>query len=147
MAATYRTPRNPLFFATFVVAFSPFSTLAFSEETQHDETIRNQISEGLNLSSGVAAAVNEFFQEHGRFPENNQEAGLVAPIQILGKYVISVAVGAGDGSITIEYGNYADPIISGATLTLHATVKKPRPTWSCRSDYIDSKYFPVNCGI
>ncbi len=133
--------------AVFIAASWLFGGLSSSQELSRDEIIRTQISEGLNLSGGVAAAINEFYQAHGRFPESNADAGVVEPIKILGKYVISVTTGAGDGSITIEYGNDADPIISGATLTLNATIKKPRPVWSCSSDYIDAKYFPESCSI
>lgn len=109
--------------------------------------IQSQISEGLNLSAGVAAAINEFFQEHGRFPKDNSETGVVEPIRILSKYVISVTIGVGDGSITIEYGNDADPIISGATFTLRAIIAEPRPVWFCSSNYIHPKYYPVNCSL
>jgi type IV pilus assembly protein PilA len=119
--------------------------LSIAQETSREEAIKAQIGEGLNFSAGIKAAIYEFYLEHERFPENNAEAGIVEPIRILGKYVVSIAVGAGDGSIIVEYGNNADPVISGATLTLKATIKKPRPVWSCTSDYIDAKFFPEGC--
>ena len=37
-----------------------------------DYTIRAQVSEGLNLSSGAKAAVTEFFQDQGAFPGEQQ---------------------------------------------------------------------------
>ena len=133
--------------ASFLAMLIATSHLFGAEPLSQDQIIQIQISEGLNMSGGVAAAINEFFQEHGRFPKNNSEAGVDEPIRILGKYVISVTIGAGDGSITIEYGNDADPIISGTTLTLRVTIAEPRPVWFCSSKYIHPKYFPVNCSI
>lgn len=116
-----------------------------SDELPRTQVVQQQVSEGLSLSAGMRHAVIEFYQAHGRFPDGNAEAGIDNPIRILGKYVISITIGPSDGSIAIEYGNYADPIISGATLTLCAEVKEPQPVWHCRSEHIDRKYFPAAC--
>ena len=147
MAKNLKTALIASFIGMLIATSWLFDASSFSQELSRDEIIMGQISEGLNLSAGVAAAINEFFHEHGRFPQDNSEAGIVEPIGILGKYVISVTIGAGDGSITIEYGNDADPIISGATLTLRATIKEPRPVWFCSGDYIHPKYYPINCNL
>nr|MBO2488848.1 prepilin-type cleavage/methylation domain-containing protein [Gammaproteobacteria bacterium] len=72
-----------------------------------DYTIRSQVTEGLNLAAPAKAAVAEVFAQTGRFPTSNEAAGLAAPNQIQGKYVASVAVGAG-GVITITFGNQAN---------------------------------------
>jgi len=114
-------------------------------ELSRTHLVRQQVSEGLNLAAGMRHAVIEFYQAHGRFPESNTEAGISDPRTILGKYVISISIGPRDGLITIEYGDYADPVISGATLTLRVEVKDAQSDWLCQSEYIDRKYFPSAC--
>ena len=116
-------------------------------EVTHEEQVASEVSEGLNLSAGVAAALTEFFLQHDRFPNDNQEAGIIEPNSIRGRFVNSVSVGPGNGVITIEYGNYADPILSGSTLTLKPQVGESRPIWTCFSEYIPQRYFPKKCRI
>jgi len=79
-----------------------------------DYTIRAQVTEGLNLSGAVKAAVAETFAQTGSWPATNSEAGVGS--QISGKYVTSVTVG--DGGITITYGNQANTKIGAETLGL-----------------------------
>jgi len=57
-----------------------------------DYTIRAQVSEGLNLSGAAKAAVTEYFQDQGTFPNSNNLAGLEAAVNISGKYVSDVEV-------------------------------------------------------
>ena len=130
-----------------LVAVTLVAATALAQQPTHEQVVRAQVSEGLNIAAGLAAAINEFFQDHGRFPQDNAEAGIDEPTSILGRYVISVTVGAGDGSIAIEYGNHADPAISGATLMLRATIRDPRPVWFCSGDDIHPKYYPENCSL
>jgi len=61
-----------------------------------DYTIRAQVSEGLNLSGGAKAAVAEFTMDSGSCPANNSAAGISSdPLDISGKYVLSVTVATG----------------------------------------------------
>ncbi len=110
-----------------------------------DYTVRSQIAEGLNLSSGEKAATTEFYQERGVFPTNNAEAGVEAAANIQGKYVGSVTVV--DEVITVLYGNDANAQIFGETITLTAntsTVGSVR--WVCASGgVIQDKHLPVAC--
>ena len=68
-----------------------------------DYTVRAQITEGLNLSSGAKSAATEFYQDRGVFPTDNAEAGVETAANIQGKFVSSVTVV--DDVITIQYGN------------------------------------------
>jgi type IV pilus assembly protein PilA len=87
-----------------------------------DYTIRAQVTEGLNLSGAVKAAVGETFSSNGTWPTSNTTAGLDAAGNIKGKYVTSVAVGTdgsvGPGVILITYGGQANNKINGMTLSL-----------------------------
>ena len=110
-----------------------------------DYTVRSQIAEGLNLSSGAKSAATEFFQNRGVFPTNNSEAGVEAAANIRGKYVGSVTVI--DDVITIQYGNDANAQIIGETITLTAdTTTTGSVKWVCASGgVIQDKHLPAAC--
>ena len=108
-------------------------------------SITEQISEGLNLSGGVRAAVTEFFHSHGRFPISNAEAGLVEPYEIKGKYVISVTVTAIRGIISVEFGGDAAQQIYGRTIEWTPTLAESKLEWSCSSQYISDLFWPEVC--
>lgn len=110
-----------------------------------DYTVRGQIAEGLNLSSGAKSAATEFFQNRGVFPTNNSEAGVEAAANIRGKYVGSVTVI--DDVITIQYGNDANAQIIGETITLTAdTTTTGSVKWVCASGgVIQDKHLPAAC--
>ena len=115
-----------------------------------DYTIRAQVSEGLSLSSGGKAAVAEFYQDSGNWPANNDEAGLAAPTNIIGKYVTQVAVTAvgGNGVITVSYGNEANTAISAALLTLTADAASGGSiVWDCAAGNgaMQAKWLPSAC--
>jgi type IV pilus assembly protein PilA len=48
-------------------------------------------------------AINEFYAETGRFPEDNVEAGLPRPTSIVGRYVRSITVSKGVIVVTYDY--------------------------------------------
>jgi len=110
-----------------------------------DYTVRSQIAEGLNLSSGVKAGATEFYQDRGVFPTDNTEAGVEAAANIQGKYVGSVSVV--DDVITIQYGNDANAQIFGETVTLTAdTTTAGSVKWVCASGgVIQDKHLPAAC--
>ena len=109
-----------------------------------DYTVRAQISEGLNVAGGAKAAVTEFYQDRGAFPTDNNEAGLEAAANIRGKYVASV--GAAGAVITITYGNAANLVINGQTVTLTAVDNLGSVGWACASGgAIQDKHLPASC--
>src|SRR5689334_25447593 len=67
-----------------------------------DDTIRSQVTEGLNLAAPAKASVAEVYANTGKWATNNTVAGLGSASQITGKYVQSVTVTS--GVITIAYG-------------------------------------------
>jgi type IV pilus assembly protein PilA len=129
-----------------------------------DYTIRSQVTEGLNLSTSVKAAVSETFQSNGSWPGSNTAAGLSAATNIKGKYVTGIEVGAG-GVITITYGGQSNGLISGQTLGLNPyTSANGDVSWVCGSrgtsgtsgltlasgatlttGNLTAKYRPANC--
>jgi type IV pilus assembly protein PilA len=108
-----------------------------------DYTIRAQVSEGLNLAGGAKAAVSEYTMDRGRFPTDNNLAGISASGDISGKYVTQVAVAA--GVITVTYGNEAHSLLSTNTLVLTPTTNAGSVEWDCAGGGIADKHLPAAC--
>ncbi|HFA3456711.1 TPA: pilin, partial [Neisseria gonorrhoeae] len=56
---------------------------------------RAQVSEAILLAEGQKSAVTEYYLNHGKWPENNDEAGVASSDKIKGKYVQKVEVAKG----------------------------------------------------
>lgn len=112
-----------------------------------DYTIRAQVSEGLSLADGSKTAVVEFYNNYGRFPSNNQSAGLAKAASIKGNYVTDVNVGTVLGQIQVTYGNKANSAISGGVLALSAiTTGGGSVQFTCKAiSGISPKYLPSSC--
>lgn len=111
-----------------------------------DYTIRAQVSEGMSLSSGAKAAIWDFFSYTGRFPPNNQSAGLPTAASITGSYASSVDVT--DGRITVAYqGAKANSHISSGSelLVLSPTENGGSIAWTCTPSTLQGKYLPSTC--
>jgi type IV pilus assembly protein PilA len=82
-----------------------------------DYTIRAQVSEGINMAGHAKAPIMDTFLERGEPPANRSQAGLTAlPTDTQGKYVSSVEIIA--GVVVVTFGNEANAIIAGLTMTL-----------------------------
>jgi type IV pilus assembly protein PilA len=112
-----------------------------------DYTKRSHVSEGLSLAGGAKASVSEFYASEGVWPQNNTEAGLVAPGNISGNAVTSVAVT--NRTITITYTAKVDS--AGNTLLMVGSVGAGGGsiTWTCTpaagATGVNPKYLPANC--
>ncbi|EMS4078932.1 pilin, partial [Neisseria gonorrhoeae] len=53
---------------------------------------RAQVSEAILLAEGQKSAVTEYYLNHGKWPENNDKAGVASASDIKGKYVKEVEV-------------------------------------------------------
>ncbi|ENY1147332.1 pilin [Neisseria gonorrhoeae] len=56
---------------------------------------RAQVSEAILLAEGQKSAVTEYYLNHGKWPEDNDKAGVASSDKIKGKYVQSVTVAKG----------------------------------------------------
>ncbi len=109
-----------------------------------DFTIRAQIAEGLSLSAGARAAVQESYVRTGDLPADNASAGLPPPVQLSGTYVAGIEVFEGD--IYIFYGNEAHTVIYDSALVLSSSIDSQRVLdWSCGSPEIANKHLPAAC--
>ena len=114
-----------------------------------DYTIRAQVSEGLSLSAGAKAAVAEYYQDQGAWPNGNTGAGgagIEAAANIKGKYVTSVTVGAKDGIITVLYGGDSNQNIQGKSLKMSAADNAGSVSWTCaNANGLKDKWLPAAC--
>ncbi|ENW1685674.1 pilin, partial [Neisseria gonorrhoeae] len=59
--------------------------------TDPDSRLRGN-DEAILLAEGQKSAVTEYYLNNGKWPENNDKAGVASPSDIKGKYVESVTV-------------------------------------------------------
>ncbi|HFB6936442.1 TPA: pilin, partial [Neisseria gonorrhoeae] len=60
-----------------------------------DYTARAQVSEAILLAEGQKSAVTEYYLNNGKWPEDNDKAGVASSSSIKGKYVEKVEVNNG----------------------------------------------------
>ena len=111
-----------------------------------DYLIRAQVSEGMVLSSGAKAAIWDFVSNTGRFPRNNQSAGLSNNTSITGSYVSSVDVT--NGVVKVLYnGPKANRAITsaGQYLMLSPISNAGSIAWVCTPSTLNPKYLPTTC--
>lgn len=111
-----------------------------------DYLIRTQVTEGMTLGEGAKAAVWDFVSNTGRFPPNNQSAGLASATSIAGSYVAKVDVTG--GKITATFGNSANTAIKTAsanTLVLSPWTNGGSILWTCTPSTVNPKYLPSSC--
>jgi type IV pilus assembly protein PilA len=108
--------------------------------------IRTQVTEGVSLADGAKSAVWDFISNTGKFPPNNQSAGLPSASSISGQYASGVNVTG--GKITVSYaGAKANQAIHSQQLVLSPTTGSGSITWSCSNagTTLDPKYLPSVC--
>ncbi|EMT3771027.1 pilin, partial [Neisseria gonorrhoeae] len=130
-----------------------------------DYTARAQVSEAILLAEGQKSAVTEYYLNHGKWPENNGDAGVASPpSDIKGKYVKQVEVK--NGVVTAEMASTGvNKEIQGKKLSLWAKREDGSVKWFCgqpvqRADNaakdddvtkddagkkIDTKHLPSTC--
>jgi type IV pilus assembly protein PilA len=93
-------------------------------------TIRAQVAEGLNLASWGKSLVVESWTHTGEAPATRLDAGMTGTLtDTSGKYVQSVDVD--DGVLVIMFGNEANAVINGLTLTMTPYQLLGSVVWRC----------------
>ena len=118
-------------------------------------TARAQSSEAMSLASGLKPDLVEFYNEHGRFPNNpsaaaNYSVGAAQPSSINGKYVAQVAILR--GIIIAEFCTASDSNcqvnkeLYGQALELSPVTSAGAIDWHCHaSETSIYKLVPANC--
>lgn len=80
-------------------------------------TIREQVSEGVNIAAPVKTRIVDAFLSRGQAPINRAQAGLVGDAtDVSGSYVTSVDVN--NGVVIVTFGNEASAQMNGLTFTM-----------------------------
>ena len=119
---------------------------AIAVPAYQDYLVRAQVTEGFVLAGGAKAAEWDFVSNTGRFPPNNQSAGLAGSTSITGHYVSSVDVT--DGVITVLFdGPQANRAIRDASkfVVLSPITQAGSIIWACTPSTIGRKYLPTSC--
>ncbi|EMS6519307.1 pilin [Neisseria gonorrhoeae] len=92
---------------------------------------RAQVSEAILLAEGQKSAVTEYYLNHGKWPENNGDAGVASPpSDIKGKYVQKVEVAKGVVTATMK-SDGVNKEIQGKKLSLWAKREAGSVKWFC----------------
>ncbi|EMS2420836.1 pilin [Neisseria gonorrhoeae] len=122
-----------------------------------DYTARAQVSEAILLAEGQKSAVTEYCPNHGKWPEDNDKAGVASASDIKGKYVESVTVEKGVVTAKMKPSG-VNKEIQGKKLSLWAKRENGSVKWFCgqpvtrngdtvadANDGIDTKHLPSTC--
>ncbi|EMS5289115.1 pilin [Neisseria gonorrhoeae] len=91
---------------------------------------RAQVSEAILLAEGQKSAVTEYYLNNGKWPENNDKAGVASPSDIKGKYVESVTVT--NGVVTAQMASTGvNKEIKDKRLSLWAKRQAGSVKWFC----------------
>ncbi|ENW2828425.1 hypothetical protein HNH78_001947, partial [Neisseria gonorrhoeae] len=124
---------------------------------------RAQVSEAILLAEGQKSAVTEYYLNHGKWPEDNDKAGVASASKIIGKYVQKVEVAKGVVTAQMASSN-VNKEIKGKRLSLWAKREDGSVKWFCgqpvtrngdaanddtvaadSTDAIDTKHLPSTC--
>ncbi|EMU0945092.1 pilin [Neisseria gonorrhoeae] len=120
-------------------------------------------SEAILLAEGQKSAVTEYYLNNGKWPENNDEAGVASSGEIKGKYVESVTVA--NGVVTAQMkSDGVNKEIKNKKLSLWAKRQAGSVKWFCGqpvtrdkavtddavkdvtgNDKIETKHLPSTC--
>ncbi len=105
-------------------------------------TTRAKVAEGFALSGPAKTGVALFHQTNGKFPDNNETAGVADEIR--GTYVAAVDIGP-EGKITISYMDDGGPPLDGQNVELTPQPNGGAIYWDCDSGSIPPRFLPPEC--
>ncbi|HFA3656303.1 TPA: pilin, partial [Neisseria gonorrhoeae] len=91
---------------------------------------RAQVSEAILLAEGQKSAVTEYYLNNGKWPENNDKAGVASASKIIGKYVKEVKVENGVVTAQMASSN-VNKEIKDKRLSLWAKRENGSVKWFC----------------
>ncbi|HFB5528731.1 TPA: pilin, partial [Neisseria gonorrhoeae] len=113
---------------------------------------RAQVSEAILLAEGQKSAVTEYYLNNGKWPEDNDKAGVAASSSIKGKYVQSVTVAKGVVTAQMK-SDGVNKEIQDKKLSLWAKREDGSVKWFCGqpvtrgagNEKINTKHLPSTC--
>lgn len=157
-----RTPRTGFTLIEMLVVVAIIAILALiAMPSYQGKLVRDQIVEGSALANLAKSPISAYWSANKSLPPDNASIGLPVADKIVNNLVRAVTVQ--DGAIHITYGNRANGLLSGKTLSLRPAVVDDAPivpvAWVCgvatgpdkmtvRGDNktdIPKEYLPLNC--
>lgn len=113
-----------------------------------DYVARSQVTEAINLSSGLKTSVAEIYANTGELAGiDSGTNGIPAATSVTGSYVTGVAVL--NGVITATMGNNANSVLtetgSNAVVLTPNDLSAGSITWVCTDSSVEEQYLPQNC--
>jgi len=114
-----------------------------------DYVARSQVTEAVNLSSGLKTTVSEIWSDEGVFTDaDSGSLGLPTATDVVGKYTAQVAVSNGVITATMKASGVASGI-TGDTVSLSPITRAGSVEWAClpgkSGTAIAAKYLPKSC--
>jgi hypothetical protein len=147
---------NVVWIALVFIGFAIVGTLApIAISAYRNYTVRAQVLETIPLAEPLESAAVAHFRFDKSWPANIEELSIPP---VTGRYVARLSVD--HGTVSATFGNHADPLIAGHTLSFRPTSGVGGPVmWMCgyaRSENIDSttgpnltdvprKFLPAGC--
>src|SRR5438105_11259909 len=123
---TMQTRPNGFTLVEMMVVVSVIAILALiALPTFSDKRVRDQVIEALPLADVAKVPVSTAWSLGQPLPADNTAAGLPSADKIVSTLVSSVTVQ--DGAIHIRFGNQANALLRGKTLTLRPAVVEDAP--------------------
>ena len=98
-----------------------------------DYTIRAQVVESFSITGELKLSIRDYYKARGRFPSDNDEAGIPIPEHLIGNFVTGVELV--DGAMHVTFGNYSNTNIANGVLTIRPIFVSASPTspisWNC----------------
>lgn len=98
-----------------------------------DRVTRAQVTESVAFVEFARVAVESFHAKTQRMPVDNAEAGLPAPTQIIGNFVVHVEIER--GAIHVQFGNRSNKAIAGKWVSVRpgavAAARQVPVSWLC----------------
>lgn len=109
-----------------------------------DYTVRAQVSEALNMASGLRSEIaGTVFAHTGSFVGVSTGAyGIMSAASYQGNYVDQIAVL--DGAIIVRLGNLVNPEVSGQAISLTPSLTAGSIIWTCTFSGAP-RYVPDSC--
>jgi type IV pilus assembly protein PilA len=122
---------------------------------------RSQVTEALVIAGELKTSIKDYYKFKGEFPEDNKQAGLPMPGQLIGNYITSIELA--DGALHVTMGNKSNKNLRDKVLTLRPVVVSGSPaspfSWLCGNSEavpgmaaigdnlttIESAYLPAAC--
>lgn len=105
-----------------------------------DYTKRAHVEEGLTLAADAKLAVAEYYATNGKFPIDNNAAGLPPSNTITGQAVKSILVNYSRVEIT-----YNTQILNNSTLYIQGYLNNSSIHWTCNQGTVPATYRPSSC--